>query len=294
MTIKHICKILTLTTALAIVGGQPGHAFSIQDIEFHNEAVDTVRINQLLTSAIAAHPSTTGDCVVMIGEQLLGKPYVAHTLEGDSERLRVNLDELDCTTFVETVAALALTATDQRSSWRDFVGMLESLRYRGGQIGDYSSRLHYIADWVVDNTYRGNLRDVSTNIDGVRYAVKTIDFMSANRDKYPSLADSAIYEHIRNIETGYRNHRFPYIIPSLIGKKKAISEMRNGDLLAFTSVLRNLDVTHMGILVMRDGIPYVMHASMSAGKVVLSDVPLNEFLRRNRHFNGVRILRLRD
>lgn len=289
---KTILKYV-VTAAIGFVG-QTCWAFGMQNVVFHNEASDTVRINELLMSAIDARPATTGDCAVIIGKQLLGTPYVAHTLEGDEEKLRVNLDELDCTTFVETVAALALTATEHRSSWRDFVRMLESIRYRGGELHDYSSRLHYIAEWVVDNSYRGNLRDVTANIDGVRYAVKTIDFMSTNRDRYPSLADSAMYERIRDIETGYRNHRYPYITPSLAGKQKAISELRNGDLLAFTSVLRNLDVTHMGILVMRDGVPYVMHASSTEGKVVLSEVPLGDFLRRNRYFNGVRILRLRE
>ena len=39
----------------------------------------------------------------------LGKPYVAHTLEiNDEEQLVVNLEEVDCTTFVEYVLAQSL------------------------------------------------------------------------------------------------------------------------------------------------------------------------------------------
>ena len=53
-------------------------------------------------------------------------------MEGDEELLRINLDGMDCTTFVENMMALALTAGENRTSWRDFTFNLERLRYRGG------------------------------------------------------------------------------------------------------------------------------------------------------------------
>ena len=73
--------------------------------EWHNEASDTTRITHILIEE-AAHPSSRGD-MARIGTLFAGTPYAAHTLEGETEALRVNLDSLDCTTFVETVAALA-------------------------------------------------------------------------------------------------------------------------------------------------------------------------------------------
>ena len=43
----------------------------------------------------------------------VGKPYTAHTLEvNEEEQLVVNLEEVDCTTFVEYVLAQSLAETD--------------------------------------------------------------------------------------------------------------------------------------------------------------------------------------
>lgn len=74
--------------------------------------------------------------------------------------------------------------------------------------------------------------------------------------------------------------------------KDVSQAFHNGDIVAFTSTVDNLDVSHMGIITVRNGEPYVIHASSSAGKVVLSDVPLDKFVKRNRNFTGVRVFRL--
>lgn len=289
-----LTRLSCVATCLVTLVPLSAQAFSMRDVEFHNEARDTVRINEILTEAVAANPTSTSECAAFIGQKFLGTPYVAHTLEGEEEKLRVNLDELDCTTFVETVAALALTATENRTSWRDFLHSLESLRYRNGEMDGYPSRLHYICDWVVNNTYRGNLRDVTPLFDTPRYAVKTIDFMSAHRDKYPALADSANYARIRSIESGYYSHRFPYLNASQVRNKNFAYLFHSGDIVALTSTLKDLDVTHMGMIIVQEGVPHLLHASSSLGRVTLSEEPLHEFLRRNRQFTGVRILRLRD
>ena len=282
--------------AAAAIGLLPAMAWAYHpaDVEFHNESADTVRINEILTEAIAGHYGSTGEYVSAIGRGFIGTPYVAHTLEGAEEKLRVNLDELDCTTFVETVAALALTASENRSSWRDFLARLENVRYRNGEINGYPSRLHYISDWIVDNSYRGNFRELTNVVDGVRSVVRSIDFMSTNRDRYPALADSLNFERIKSIEQGYRNHKSMYIPASVVKRKATAVFLHEGDLVALTTNLKNLDVTHMGIVIFKDNVPYLLHASSSLGKVVASDEPLGDFLRRNRQFTGIRILRLRE
>ncbi|MDE6086020.1 MAG: DUF1460 domain-containing protein, partial [Muribaculaceae bacterium] len=152
---------------------------------FHNEASDTVRINSLLIDA--SKIKNPQERVAFIGKQFINTPYVAGTLEGDTEELRVNIDELDCTTFVDNVLAIAYTAGEGRLSWRDFIYNLENMRYRSGTMNGYSSRLHYFSDWVVDNVHRGNFKEFTSHIPGCSWEVKTIDFMSSNRDKYPAL-----------------------------------------------------------------------------------------------------------
>lgn len=263
-------------------------------VRFHNEATDTVRINEVLAKAGAADLRTPGQRIAFIGRQFIGTPYVGHTLEGDQEWLTVNVDELDCTTFVETVAALAKTVGEGRSSWRDFVYNLEQIRYRGGEMDGYGSRLHYISDWIVDNSYRGNMEDATTMFGAYSFMVKTIDFMSQNRKNYPALADSATFERIKGVEQGLHNHRFPYIRTRNLGSKDVRRQFRNGDMVGLTSNLKNLDVYHMGIIVLGDdGEPYLMHASSSLGKVTVTEVPLAAFMKRNPHLTGIRVFRLK-
>lgn len=259
---------------------------------FHSEESDTARINKILVESVASGFKTAGERTADIAMRFVGTPYVAHTLEGDTEMLTVNLDELDCTTFVETVMALSYTAGEGRSTWRDFLYNLQRLRYRGGEVNGYASRLHYISDWVIDNTHRGNFKEVTANFPAVAYQVRTIDFMSANRNKYPALADDNEYERIRSVEIGYRNHRFPYIKSSNLGKKATMAALRNGDIVALVTKLKNLDVTHMGIIIMQEDVPYLLHASSSHGKVELTSVPLADFMKKNTSLIGIRVFRL--
>lgn len=284
---SKVCRFL-YSLGLSFVGLLPVSA----QTAFHNETTDTTRLNDMLIEVMAAHPSSPGDAVVMFADRFMGTPYVGGTLEGDPEMLRVNLDELDCTTFAESMMALAITVDEKRSSWRDFTHNLRNIRYRDGKINGYPSRLHYISDWAVDNIHRGNFKDVTTQFPRHSYEVKTIDFMSANASRYKALVDSANLAQIKRVETPYRRHRFPYIKTRDLAFKDVKGAFRNGDIVGFTSNLSNLDVTHMGIIKMRDGEPYVVHASSSAGKVVMSDEPIDRFVKRNRNFTGVRVFRL--
>lgn len=66
------------------------------------------------------------------------------------ERLVVNTRQLDCTTLVETVVALKLCAQQGKRTWNDYTSVLRQLRYRGGVLDGYASRLHYFSDWISD------------------------------------------------------------------------------------------------------------------------------------------------
>lgn len=277
-----------LLGTLACMGQNP-------EVRWHDEANDTTRIAEMLNEAAQLKLGNASARTAWFGRQLIGKPYVAHTLEGETEALTVNLDELDCTTFVETAMALAFTLGENRLGWQDFVYNLRRLRYRKGEVNGYASRLHYNCDWAMDNIHRGNFVDLTREFEQARYMVRTIDYMSGHRDSYSALKDSTEYERIRGVENGYRNHRFPYIKSGVFGDKKVEAKLREGDVLAFVSNLKDLDVTHMGMLVKGDdGKFHVLHASSSNGKVEISDDPLHDFLKRNRQWIGARIFRLKD
>lgn len=264
-------------------------------VRFGNEVSDTTMINELLESRGASQNFANAESrVALFARSFEGTPYGSHTLEGDPEMLTVRLDSLDCTTFVETAMALAYTSMESRRSWRDFVYNLQRMRYRGGNVNGYPSRLHYICDWIVDNRHRGIFTDVTDHFPRVSYIMRTIDFMTSNRELYPALADSANYARMRDLENGYRQHRFPYIKTNDLALKATKAELHDGDVVALVSNLKNLDVTHMGIIV-KNGLgaePYLLHASSTDGKVEVSKLPLDQFMKKNRQWLGLRVIRL--
>ncbi len=293
-------KILTLMMVLAVACSMPQHsqqeaqAASVQQMRFHCDQ-DTLRINQLLQDGLASRLKTANELVAYYADRLLGTPYVAHTLEGDEERLTINIDELDCTTFIETLYALTRTTLTGRYSWRDYAANLENLRYRDGQMGDYSSRLHYISDWIVNNHARGNLVEVTADLPHATYMVKTIDFMTQHKDSYRSLkGDSAMVEKIRRFEMGYRNLRMPYLKKSWLGDKAVKAALRNGDFVGLVTKVEGLDISHLGIIHKDDkGEIYLLDASMSGGKVMLEKKNLRDHLSGNKSTClGIRVFRI--
>lgn len=289
--INAMRKALLLPTLLYLAS-LPAHGVSPDETRFHNISADTTRINELLVDAKGI--KNPEERVAHIARKFIGTPYVAKTLEGDREMLTINLDELDCTTFVETALALAFTAGEGRTSWRDYVFNLEKIRYRNGEMDGYPSRLHYVCNWIVDNCHRGNLTEATSHFTHHNYIERSITFMSENREKYAALSDSANYARIKNIELGYSRHRFPYIKTHDLSKKETKGGLREGDVVALVTSMKTLDVTHMGIIVKNGDEPYLLHASSSNGKVEITNVPLHEFMKRNRSLSGIRVVRLKQ
>lgn len=262
-----------------------------QEINFHHEQTDTTRITEIL-KAESSQPNPGS--LTRIAKQFIGSPYEAGTLEGDEkETLRVNIDSFDCTTFVETILALAYTAAENRQSWRDFAYNLRHFRYRHGETDGYASRLHYVSDWILDNSARGLLREITDESPRVRYGVKSIDYMTTHRDSYPALADDENYAAIKNIEAGYSNHRYPYIKATGIKNKHIAEIARDGDIVIFTTSIRGLDATHMGIIKLdSDGELRLIHASSKAGKVVVDELSVADYIAKHRP-EGIRIIRMK-
>ena len=114
------------------------HAKCFGDVK--QQSVDSITVCQLLAEARKL-PATT-NLPLFFAKKFIGRPYVASTLEGDThERLVVNTRQLDCTTLVENVVALTLCAQSHQYSYFAFKHMLVDLRYRGGIIDGYPSRL---------------------------------------------------------------------------------------------------------------------------------------------------------
>ena len=101
--------------------------------------------------SLASYAQSIETKMVSHALSFLDVPYVANTLEMDGEEeLVINCDEVDCTTFVEYVMALAKTPEQANGDISEtaFAENLTKIRYRNGKIDGYTSRLHYVSDWI--------------------------------------------------------------------------------------------------------------------------------------------------
>lgn len=254
---------------------------------------DTTRINLLLKMGLKQQLTGTNELVCFYAHKLEGTPYVAHTLEGDTEMLTINIDQLDCTTFVETLYALVRTTLSGSTSWRDYASNLENIRYRDGKMGDYSTRLHYMSDWIVNNGSRGNIVDVTSSIACHGDKIVTLNYMTTHRSSYTSLKEDSIFNKIKNIEKGYYNHHFPYIKKSDLNSEAVKKEVKRGDFVGLVTSMKGLDLSHLGIIELDSkGNPVLLDASSKGGKVMLEKVDLKTQLAPRQSCEGVRVFRM--
>ena len=124
-------------------------------------------------------------------QTFIDTPYVPNTLEiDDAENLVINCDEVDCTTFVEYVLAMSLCSEQGKDmSEGEFAGNLQRIRYRDGKIDGYTSRLHYIADWI-ENGVRGGFMEDVTAVNSPYTQTLNLSYMSTHQKDYKQLANS--------------------------------------------------------------------------------------------------------
>lgn len=228
---------------------------------------------------------------VEVAKSFIGSPYVGHTLEvGENESLVVNLREFDCTTFVESCFALSLTIKSGQISFYNFCNNLKNIRYRDGLIDGYLSRLHYFSDWISNNQNKGYVHDYTRQAGGLPYPNR-VYFMSSHVDAYKQLkADSLLLKPLTEIENEISSHEFFYISEENI--EKALPKLCEGMIVAFTTGIIGLDIIHTGILVKVDREIHLLHASSDEGKVIICNVPLVEYITRNRLQTGIMVLGL--
>lgn len=221
--------------------------------------------------------------------------YVAATLEQAGEPLVVSPSEVDCTTFVEYVAAALLARTEPCATDSIYKRFVQALRYRGGRRDGYASRKHYFSDWILDNEAQGLVREVTASLPGAKTQRKAIDYMTTHRSAYPMLAAGAeadtLLERIAERERTLSALTTSYV-PAAKVKTITAADVRTGDIVCFVSGTKGLDIQHVGLLtVAPDGSVGVLQASSKAGCVVASP-SLAAYVASLRGCTGIRVVRL--
>jgi hypothetical protein len=232
-----------------------------------------------------------GDVIAEIGKNFLGTDYLAHGIEKEGkEQLVINLTGLDCTTFLENAVVFSRLIKKGKTSFEDYQDELTYLRYRNGIIEQYPSRLHYFSDWIYDNIRKGIVKDISKEMGGDSINFN-LDFMSTHPEAYRHLKENPSFIPVVEEQEKEISNRTYYYIP-----KERISsieeKIHNGDLVAFTTNIKGLDIGHVGIAVKeKDGRIHLLHAPNVGYKVLISEKPLPEYAMNVKKHDGIIVLR---
>lgn len=253
-------------------------------------AADSVKVEALLRENVGDND------VLYYARRFKNVPYVAHTLEKyDPERLTVNLRGLDCTTLVETTLALALTRREKKTNFAAFCENLMKIRYFGGRMDGYLSRLHYFSFWIHDHLDRGLIQEVTD--PKLFNAPLTVNnyYMSRYPERYKLLKGRPErIAGIARLEARFNGPDGTFLPAASTGlSRRELSVIRDGDLIAIVTKKKGLDYSHLGFAVWgRDGRLHLLNASSIHKKVVEEPKTLRQYLREHPSSIGIRVFRL--
>lgn len=231
-----------------------------------------------------------GANLIAVGKTFFGVPYVAKTLEiGTTESLVVNLQGLDCTTYVENVMAFGSMLRNQKTDFTSYINALEHIRYENGKLDGYASRLHYFSQWIKDNEKKGLVKDITADIGGIEID-KEINFMGTHRDLYPFLKNDQNFEKIRQTEKHLNGQKLCILPQDQIAVNEHL--IQSGDIIALTTSIKGLDITHTGFASREaDGRIHLLHASTGSMQVEVSELPLTDYLKKIKNNTGIMVAR---
>jgi hypothetical protein len=236
-----------------------------------------------------------GDRIIAVATALIGTPYINYTLEIDdhTESPSVNLNGVDCWTFFEIALGFArmLEVKTDHYTPQDLLTEIELDRYRGGRCdGRFTSRLHFLEDWIYDNEHRGLVKNLTRSLGGVPMRGRYLDEMTRFWRSSRYLRNNPdLVPEMRQIENRVSS-RTVYHVPK--SEVPAIeSKIQNGDVICISGIGPEGFTEHVGLAYRdRQGVLHFMHASKDARRVVI-DIPLHSYLYRYRKFAGIMVVR---
>lgn len=211
---------------------------------------------KIITSA--AKIENSGERIAYISKQFLGTPYEADTLIGGPnkpEQLVIDLDNVDCFTFLDYVEAMRLSDVPD-----DFVPNLKRVRYFDGDV-EYVKRRHFFTDWVSGD--HNTVRDVTPELPGAVTVEKYINRKSNSSNWLKSVPNTM---------------RMVTYVPANKIDKDVIKMLKTGDYIGIYSDKHGLDVSHVGIFIRNKDGEFFRNASSIKMKV--TDYPFEEYIKK--------------
>jgi hypothetical protein len=252
-------------------------------------------------------------------EFFMGLPYGINGPLGEGANAPYDQDPLyrfdtfDCTTFVETITALALATTEN-----EFIYHLNQIRYQDGVI-DYTLRNHFPSlDWVPNNTANGYLEEINHLVaapSDIKVARTIVDKPSYYN--FLKIGDLRLYDNTTESEKILRvqdwnregdkfspqEATIQYIpINTLVDRPALLGKIPHGSIVNFVRPnwdIRHLqgtrmNVSHQGFLFIKNKKLILRHAS-SGDKFVVEEPFINYLKRFYNHatLKGIHLMRVR-
>jgi len=207
-----------------------------------------------------ARIQTSSERIEVISEQFLGVGYRESTLVGDMARaeiLVVNLERVDCFTFIDYVEAMRLSR-----SFGGFKKNLVKVRYQCGKVS-YLTRNHFFSDWSEFN--EKSVADVTGQVGGraAQRAAKTLNIRKDGTRLLEGIAP--------------RSREITYV-PAGCVDDMVLARLRAGDYAGIYTDEAGLDVSHVGIIINDRGRIALRHASSLQANRRVVDCGLRDYL----------------
>ncbi len=284
-------KVWSFLLFAILITGCTGHQNrKIPSSEIIADPHDREIIDQLVKKFMDESKTSMGDLVLKIGLAFIDTPYVSFTLEvGDKENLVINLRGLDCTTFAENCLAIARMLKSGNPGFDEFTTELQFIRYRDGIRNGYTSRLHYFSDWIYNNHKKRVVKDVSKEIAHT-IVPNRVNFMTSHPEGYRQIKnDTTLIPEIIKQENEISSRIAHYIPESSLREYE--NKLKDGDIVGLTTNIKGMDISHVGILIRKNGRIHLLHASSTLKKVVISDQPLEDYLKNSKSATGIMVAR---
>ena len=204
-----------------------------------------------------------GELIGKIALELKGTPYVGFTLElsKDSEFCVVNLKGLDCVTFFEDSLCLARMIKRGGRTPEDLIAEVQTTRYRGGKMGDFTTRLHYTTGWFVDNEKKGVVKILSPELPGAMPFTQKVGIMSQHPENYRQLAaHPELLRQVRLAEDKINARSLKYLPMDKLAAAEHL--LQTGDIVGVTTTEAGIDIAHTGLCIKDEqGVVHFMDAS---------------------------------
>jgi hypothetical protein len=235
-----------------------------------------------------------GDRMAKIGLELKGTPYRGFTLEIHDrvESPSANFNGQDCWTFFEICLGMARMLETPKKTYTpgDLLDQIEWTRYRGGQCrGNYLDRIHYLAEWYIDNDKRKTVVDITRRFPTQRMPPQCGEM-------------TRLWKHYRylkmnpELRAGMAQHeqRLNKTPVFMVPKDKVAGiepKLQNGDIIGIARHDNGSYCSHVGIIIVdQAGQRRFMHASTTYKKVTI-DSTISAYLNKFKKHAGILVAR---